>query len=263
MQSALSSMDFLSPHGRCFSFDQSGNGYGRGEGVAMVVLKNLDDALRDQDTIRAVIRSTGLGQDGRTPAVTQPSGQAQKNLIQSTYRKANLDLATTRFVEAHGTGTPTGDPIEANAIGEVFQKYRNENEPLFVGTVKSNIGHLEGASGIAGLIKAILVLEHGIIPPNADLQEINHKINCESPRLCVGSRSRSYPSCVYINANHSLKLPRHPVPWPVQGLRRASVSLTDIKLSWNGVADRAVHRSTRSDSAVLMSKKYSMMHFIL
>lgn len=124
-------MSFLSPDSRCWSFDHRGNGYGRGEGIGMVVVKRISDALRDGDTIRAVIRSTGSNQDGRTPGITQPSMESQEALILATYEKAGLNPGLTRFFEAHGTGTPVGDPIEARAIGSVFREYRSAQDPLY------------------------------------------------------------------------------------------------------------------------------------
>lgn len=128
----MTNVNFLSKDSRCYSFDDRANGYARGEGIGVVVLKKLSHALRDGNVIRAVIRSTGSNEDGRTPGITQPSRQAQERLIRETYRKAGLSMGLTRFFEAHGTGTPIGDPREAYAIGGAFQKYRSVNEPLYV-----------------------------------------------------------------------------------------------------------------------------------
>lgn len=125
-------MNFLSPDSRCFSFDDRANGYARGEGFGVVILKPLSDALKDGDTIRAVIRSAGSNHDGRTPGITQPSSEAQERLINETYEKAGLSLQFTRYIEAHGTGTAIGDPVEANAIGRAFCKYRSSEEPLYM-----------------------------------------------------------------------------------------------------------------------------------
>ncbi|TAQ90890.1 hypothetical protein B7494_g783 [Chlorociboria aeruginascens] len=199
----LSSMSFLSPSSRCFSFDSRGDGYARGEGFGVLIIKRLSDAIRDNDTIRAVIRSTGSNQDGRTPGVTQPSKDLQEQLIKDTYSKAGLDMNATTFFESHGTGTAIGDPTEAGAIGAAFQRQNTEQHPLRIGALKANIGHLEGASGVASLIKTIMVLEKGIIPPIADLQSLNPKIDAEYLRL---------------------EFPRKAIPWPGAGLRRASVN---------------------------------------
>jgi acyl transferase domain-containing protein len=196
-------MNMLSPNSRTYSFDFRANGYARGEGIAVMIVKRLSDAIRDSNTIRAIIRSTGANEDGRTPGITQPSQSAQECLIRDTYARAGLSMAHTRYVEAHGTGTPLGDPLEAAAIGNSFRSCRNEEEPLYIGSVKSNIGHLEGASGLAGVIKVVLALESGLIPPNANFEELNPDI--DSGYLWV-------------------KIPEEPTPWPSRGLRRASVN---------------------------------------
>src|SRR4051812_18409258 len=128
MTLALSNMSFLSRDSRCYSFDHRANGYSRGEGFGVLVVKRLSDAVRDNDTIRAVVRSTGSNQDGHTPGIHQPSKDAQAALIRSCYERAGLELDETRFFEAHGTGTAVGDPIEAAAIGDVFQDYRSKED---------------------------------------------------------------------------------------------------------------------------------------
>ncbi|KAK1979267.1 hypothetical protein LZ30DRAFT_783573 [Colletotrichum cereale] len=197
----LDDAGFLSPDGRCYSFDRKANGYARGEGFGCVAVKKLSHAIRDNNVIRAVVRATGVNQDGKTPSITQPSLEAQIALIRKTYEQARLGFSETEYVEAHGTGTAVGDPIEARAIGEVFRTSRKA--PLHVGSVKSNIGHLEGASGLAGIIKTILVLENGIIPPICNFEEANPAISEEDLRL---------------------RFPTSAVIWPNTGLRRASVS---------------------------------------
>ena len=128
----LSNMYMLSPDNQCFAFDSRANGYARGEGFGVVVLKRLTDALRDNDNIRAVVRSTGSNQDGHTAGITQPSADAQAALIRETYRKAGLTMNKTRYFEAHGTGTAIGDPTEAHALGEVFRHTRAPDDPLIV-----------------------------------------------------------------------------------------------------------------------------------
>lgn len=184
LSTALSELNFLSPDSTCYSFDHRANGYARGEGVGVLVLKPLSKALVERDTIRAVIRATGTNHNGRTPGLTQPSYEAQKNLILETYRAGGLDLRTTMFVEAHGTGTSLGDPLEAAAIGSAFQD-DERLQPLLVGAVKTNIGHLEGASGIAGVIKAVLILEKAIIPPNIWFERVNTQIDMEKLNIKV------------------------------------------------------------------------------
>ncbi|KAL2863130.1 uncharacterized protein BJX67DRAFT_384987 [Aspergillus lucknowensis] len=200
---SLDNLGFFSQDNRCFSFSDKANGYSRGEGLSALVIKPLDEAIRNGDTIRAVIRSTLSNQDGRTPGITQPSRTAQQKLIEDAYHRAGLSPAATRYFEAHGTGTAVGDPTELRAIGAVFRPHRSKEDPLYLGSVKTNIGHLEGASGIAGVIKVILALEKGIIPPVSDYyKSLNPRIDAE-----------------HLN----LKVVSDPMPWP-PGLRRASVS---------------------------------------
>ena len=139
-------------------------------------MKPLQDALRDGDTIRGIIRNTGVNQDGKTPGITLPSRQAQEDLIHAVYDKAKLNPLETSYVECHGTGTPAGDPLEAAAISHVMGRGRSHEQPLHIGSVKTNIGHLEGASGIAGVIKTILMLENQRILPNRNFTKANKQI---------------------------------------------------------------------------------------
>ena len=201
MFTVLSNQNFLAPDGRCKAFDAEGNGYGRGEGIAAVLLKRVDDAIRDGDNIRAVIRGTGINQDGKTTSLTLPSVDAQRALIESTYKSAGLKLHDTNYFEAHGTGTRVGDPIELQAISETFGRVRSE--PLLVGSVKTNIGHLEAAAGLAALIKGVMVLETGIIPPSLHFMNANPKIPFETWKIAV---------------------PTSTTPWPSSSLRRMSVN---------------------------------------
>ncbi|KAM7184358.1 hypothetical protein V8F20_012255 [Naviculisporaceae sp. PSN 640] len=182
---SMSSGGMLNSEGKCFTFDSRGAGYGRGEGVATVIIKRLKDALQDGDTVHAVIRNSGANQDGKTLGVTLPNPDAQEALIRSVYAGARLDPNETLYVEAHGTGTVVGDKAEVQALSNVFtQKPRSRN--LYVGSVKTNIGHLEATSGLAGLIKAILVLKKQLIPPN--LNFIKPK-----PGLMLDERQISVP----------------------------------------------------------------------
>ncbi|KAI1424927.1 polyketide synthase PksD [Xylaria sp. FL1777] len=199
----LENMNFLSPESRSYSFDYRADGYARGEGVVVLVLKKLRDALQDGDMIRAVIRASASNQDGHTPGITQPSFTSQEALIRRVYESCALDFKLTRYVEAHGTGTQLGDSTEAKTLGRVFRTARSSKEPLYIGSVKSNIGHLEGASGLAGIMKAIMILERGIIPPNALFERGNPKINFKL---------------------NNLQVPTSCIPWPTQGLRRISVN---------------------------------------
>ena len=172
----LTSFRLLSLDGRCYAFDDRAvSGFGRGEGSACIILKPLEIALKDNDPIRSVIRNSGVNQDGKTAGITMPNGDAQASLIQSVYRVAGLDPLQTDYVEAHGPGTSTGDPIEAAALGKVFGRGPGQS-PVVIGSIKSNIGHLEAASGLASVIKAVLMLERRSYVPNCDLQTLNSKI---------------------------------------------------------------------------------------
>jgi 6-methylsalicylic acid synthase len=148
----------ISPDGRCKSFDAEADGYGRGEGAGVLVLKRLSNARLDGDRVLAVIRGSAVLQDGRTNGIMAPSGEAQTHLLQQAYRDAGLCPANVDYVEAHGTGTRMGDPIEASAISAVVGEGRLPERPCLLGSVKSNIGHLEAGSGVAGMIKAVLAL---------------------------------------------------------------------------------------------------------
>ncbi len=189
---AFSQLGVLSPDGRCKTFDAAANGYVRGEGAGMVLIKPLQDALNDGDLIYAVIRSTASNQDGRTPGLTVPSGDAQQQLIREACRKAGVAPAEIGYVEAHGTGTPVGDPIEANAIGSVVGQGRPADSPCLIGSVKTNIGHLEAAAGIASLIKAALMVYHRRIPAHLHLQQANPAIDFEQLGLAVPITSRDW-----------------------------------------------------------------------
>ncbi|EAQ88528.1 hypothetical protein CHGG_05147 [Chaetomium globosum CBS 148.51] len=190
---AMSSMTLISKDGKSYAFDSRANGYGRGEGSATVVLKRLDDALRDGDPIRAIIRDSGVNQDGKTETITTPSGEAQEALVRECYRRAGLDPAQTTYFEAHGTGTPTGDPIEVAAIASVFKDTRTHGEPLRIGSVKTNIGHTETASGVAAIIKVALALEKGQIPPSINFEKPNAKLHLDEWNLKVPTSLESWP----------------------------------------------------------------------
>ncbi|CAM5606074.1 Polyketide synthase OS=Streptomyces griseorubiginosus OX=67304 GN=AQJ54_28560 PE=4 SV=1 [Streptomyces griseorubiginosus] len=156
----------LAPDGRCKPFSADADGIGRGEGCAAVLLKRLSDAERDGDRVLAVIRATAVNSDGRSNGLLAPNPAAQQALLTSAYTRAGLSPAHIDYVEAHGTGTPLGDPIEAGALGAVLGTDRDPDQPLLLGSVKSNLGHLESAAGIAGLVKTVLALHHDVIPPS-------------------------------------------------------------------------------------------------
>ncbi|MGQ4384822.1 beta-ketoacyl synthase N-terminal-like domain-containing protein [Streptomyces sp. SAS_270] len=156
----------LAPDGRCKPFSAAADGIGRGEGCAAVLLKRLSDAERDGDRVLAVIRSTAVNSDGRSAGLMAPNPAAQQALLEMAYARAGLAPGHVDFVEAHGTGTPLGDPIEAGALGAVLGRGRDPDQPLLLGSVKGNLGHLESAAGIAGLVKTVLALHHDSIPPS-------------------------------------------------------------------------------------------------
>lgn len=185
----FSKLGALSPDGRCKSFEAAANGYARGEGCGAVLLKRLSDARRDNDTILAVIRGSAIGQDGASSSFTAPSGLAQQQVIRHALVDAGLSPADISYVEAHGTGTPLGDPVEVSGISEVYCSGRNADNPLFLGSVKANIGHLEGAAGMASLIKVIQSLQNGRIPPQPGLDKLNSYIPWDTIPLRVAAET--------------------------------------------------------------------------
>ncbi|WP_345538404.1 type I polyketide synthase [Phytohabitans rumicis] len=163
---ALDAAGATAPDGRSKAFDRDADGYGRGEGAGVVVLKRLCDARRDGDPVLAVILGSGVFQDGRSDGMMAPNSAAQEHMLRQVYDRLGVDPGTIDYVEAHGTGTPAGDREEARALADVFGARRPPNQPCLIGSVKPNIGHVEGASGIAGLIKTVLALRHKEIPPS-------------------------------------------------------------------------------------------------
>ena len=182
MTMALDALHLLSPDGKSYAFDSRANGYGRGEGLAVIILKPEFAAIRDNDRIRATIRGSGCNHDGKTKGLHLPSAEAQEALIREIYANAGLEMKDTAFCEAHGTGTAAGDPLEAKALAATLGKARESMSPLMIGSVKTNIGHLEGAAGLASVIKTVLALERGIIPPS-----VNFKI--PTPRIPFASNN--------------------------------------------------------------------------
>jgi len=165
-----------SSSGRSYSFDDRANGYCRGEGCAAVVLKRLGDAVADGDGIHAVLRGSSVMQDGKSASLTAPNGLAQQDLLLTCLSDAQLSPSDVAYVEAHGTGTPLGDPIETEAIAAVYGEDRSPDNPLQVSSIKANIGHLEAGAGLAGVLSAIVALQHSQAPPNAQLENMNPKV---------------------------------------------------------------------------------------
>jgi acyl transferase domain-containing protein/NADPH:quinone reductase-like Zn-dependent oxidoreductase/NAD(P)-dependent dehydrogenase (short-subunit alcohol dehydrogenase family) len=198
----MTDLGMLSTDGRCRAFDEAASGYVRGEGVVAAVLRKKSTAIRHGDNIKAVVRASLTNHDGKKNGITLPSSEAQEALMRKTYEINNLDPAETAYFEAHGTGTQAGDPLEARAIGAVFGS--KDREPLYVGSVKTNIGHLEGASGLSGIMKAVLALEHKTIPPNMLFNNPSHAIKFD---------------------DWGIQVPTTSIPWDApNGIRRASVN---------------------------------------
>ncbi len=190
----FSQAGMLSPEGKCKAFDASADGFVRGEGAGMVLLKKLSDAVADGDPIHAIILGSSVNQDGHTNGISLPSPEAQARLVREACVDAGVDPSQIGFVEAHGTGTAVGDPIEATALGEALCADRSPDEPLLVGSVKTNLGHLETASGIAGLMKAVLALKHKQIPPSLHFQTPNPHIDFEALKLRIPVAMEPFPA---------------------------------------------------------------------
>jgi thioester reductase-like protein len=181
---ALSKLGMMASDGRCKTFDARADGFVRGEGCGVVILKRLADARADGDAVLAVIRGSAINQDGRSSGLTAPNGAAQERLLQLALADAKVPPSRVSYVEAHGTGTALGDPIEVRALQAVLGPTRN-GSPLIVGSVKTNLGHLEAAAGIAGLIKVVLALQHGEIPPHLHLQRLSPHLAAYANKLVI------------------------------------------------------------------------------
>ena len=192
--SALALTRSLSPDGRCRTFDAAANGFVRGEGCGIVVLKRLADARRDGDRIWAVIRGSAVNQDGRSTGLTAPNVLAQQRLLKDALADAQADAAHVDYVETHGTGTPLGDPIELDALRAVLGTPRAAGTPCVLGAVKTNLGHLEAAAGVAGLIKTALALHYRKVPRNLNFRSLNPRIQVEGTALAFASALTTWPS---------------------------------------------------------------------
>jgi acyl transferase domain-containing protein/acyl carrier protein len=219
----------LSPDGRCKAFDESANGYGRSEGAGLLVLKRVSDALADRDNILALIRGGAVNHAGASGGLTVPNGPAQQDVIRNALRNAGVTAAAVDYVEAHGTGTALGDPIELTALGEVFAD-RQGGRPLLVGSAKTNIGHMEAAAGVGGLIKVILQLQRGAIAPHLHLTRPSSRIAWSRLPIAIPTQLLPWPasdekkriagvsSFGFSGTNAHLVIEEAPRPHPRRGL---------------------------------------------
>ncbi|AWV48645.1 polyketide synthase [Mycobacterium leprae] len=193
---ACSRWGMLSPAGQCKAFDVSADGYVRGEGAGVVVLKRLDDAVRDGNRILAIVRGSAVNQDGASSGVTVPNGPAQQELLRTALASSKLTAADIDYIEAHGTGTPLGDPIELDSLSKVFsdRQSRRGSVPLVIGSVKTNLGHLEAAAGIAGFIKAVLAVQRGFIPRHLNFHQLTTHASEAASRLNIASEGLEWPT---------------------------------------------------------------------
>ncbi|MFF5256852.1 SDR family NAD(P)-dependent oxidoreductase [Streptomyces leeuwenhoekii] len=190
---ATSKFGGLSPDGRTYTFDSRANGFVRGEGGGVVVLKKLSRAIEDGDRVHAVIRGSAVNNDGATESLTTPSPHAQEAVIRAAHEQAGVDLSDVAYVELHGTGTRVGDPIEAAALGAALGQDRPAEAPLLVGSAKTNVGHLEPAAGIVGLIKTVLSIRHGHIPASLNFEQANPGIDLDALNLRVPTELTNWP----------------------------------------------------------------------
>ncbi|UJF34760.1 PfaD family polyunsaturated fatty acid/polyketide biosynthesis protein [Paenibacillus hexagrammi] len=196
----------LSQDGRCFSFDTRANGYVPGEGVGVILLKRLEDAVRDGDPIHGVIRGWGVNQDGKTNGITAPSVNSQIQLEKEVYERFGINPERISMVEAHGTGTKLGDPIEVEALTESFQSFTDKKNYCALGSVKSNIGHLIKAAGIAGVIKVLMAMRHRMLPPTIHFQTLNEHITLEDSPFYINTELQPWevpaglPRCASVSS---------------------------------------------------------------
>jgi acyl transferase domain-containing protein/NADPH:quinone reductase-like Zn-dependent oxidoreductase len=191
---SMSKVGFMAPDGRCKTFDEQADGFGRGEGCCVVVLKRLSDAIADADRVLAVIRGSAVNQDGHSTLLTAPNGPAQQALIRDTLARAQLSPNRIGFVETHGTGTALGDPIEVEAIAAAIGQPFPGSGPCLLGSVKANLGHLEAAAGATGLIKAVLALQHEAVPGQVNYRRLNPHIQLQGTRLAVPITLTPWPA---------------------------------------------------------------------
>lgn len=227
-------MGMFSPDGRCKTFDAGADGYGLGEGCGIVLVRRLSDALANGDQIKAIIRGTAVNEDGRSNGLTAPNGLSQQHVIRQALRQAGVAPHLVSYVEAHGTGTPMGDPIEVESVQAVLYDGRPLDHPLWIGSVKTNIGHLYTAAGIAGLIKTVLALQHQAIPPHLHFAQPN-------PAIAWDDR---------------LQTPTQLTPWlPIEGRRIAGVS----SFGWSGTNAHVILEEAPARQTATAARPYLLL----
>ena len=190
---AFQSAGMLASDGRCKTFDAAADGYVRGEGCGILVLKRLSDAERDGNRILGVLLGSAVNQDGASAGLTVPNGPAQERVIRAALERAGVEASTVDYLEAHGTGTELGDPIEVQAASSVYGEGRESECPLLIGSVKTNVGHLESAAGVAGVIKVLLAMREGVIPKHLHFEEPNPQMDWERLPVRVTSEATAWP----------------------------------------------------------------------
>lgn len=260
---AFSKAGMISPTGRISTFDAAANGFVRGEGVGMVVLKPLSRALADGDRIHAVIRGTASNQDGATTTITAPSQRAQIDMLRKLFEATDVDPGSVGFVEAHGTGTPVGDPIETGAIGTVIGRAATDRA-VWVGSGKANVGHLEAGAGITGLIKATMAVKTGVVPPNINFATPNPYIPFDALNLRVPTRPEAFPetgaprravvnsfgfggtnACALVEAAPPVSHAHHPVPAAALAPPVAAEGTFPVMVPISGATAEAVGANAR------------------
>ncbi|HLV33457.1 MAG TPA: type I polyketide synthase, partial [Spirillospora sp.] len=254
----FSKAQMLASDDHCKTFDAAADGYVRSEGCGVVILKRLSDALADRDTIYAVIRGSAVNQDGRSSGLTAPNGPAQEAVIRTALANAGVSPEQVQYVEAHGTGTSLGDPIEVQALGAVLGVGREETNRLKIGSVKTNVGHLEAAAGVAGLIKTVLALYHEALPPHLNLRQLNPLIDWANLPIDVPTSLTPWPrgsqpriagvsSFGFSGTNAHVILEEAPLPEPIHREMERPLHL----LTLSGKTSSALQAQARQYAAFL------------
>lgn len=244
----------VSPDGICKAFDADADGSVPSEGCGMVVLKRLSDAVRDGDVVLATVRGGAVNQDGRSSGLTAPSGTAQRDVLCTALANSGVQASEVSYVEAHGSGTPLGDPIEVEALTEVYGSA--QRAPFFVGTVKTNIGHLQAGAGVAGLIKVVLSMQHGVIPPNLHFNCLNPEISFEGTGFAVPTEPTLWPEMqprkiagisafAFSGTNAHIIIEEAPTPVAVPEDRRRPASVLALSARTESALVRQVERYAR------------------